>query len=79
VELFIQFDRHGKILSVSKVEQMHESLEHPHGGLDKGDDVLKVKSTAELAALDAHEVVVQYSVDVKKRKLQKRRPPRGGA
>lgn len=79
MELFVRFDRHGKILSVGKVEQMHESLDHPHGGLAEGDSVLKIRPTAEQAALDAHEIAVQYSVDVKKRKLHKKRPPRGGA
>lgn len=79
MELFIRFDSHGKILSAGKVEQMHESLDHPHGGLEEGDAVLRVKPTAEQAAMDAHELVAQYAVDVKKRKLHKKRAPRGGA
>ena len=71
MELFVRFDRNGKILSVAKVQQMHESLTHPFGGLEEGDDVLRLEPTEELAALDAHEIAAQYSVDMERRTLRK--------
>jgi hypothetical protein len=73
MRLFVHFDRGGAILSVSKVEFMAPGLEHPHGALQEGDDVLELTPTAEQAALDVHELMERYSVDVKKRKLRKRR------
>jgi hypothetical protein len=73
MRLFIHFDAQGKIVSASKVEVMHPGLEHPHGALNEGDDVLEVEPTVEQAALTAHELGQKYTVDVKKRKLQKRR------
>ena len=78
MELYIRFDQRGRIVSVSRMETMHESLEHPHGGLEEGESVIHVKPTPEQAKLAAHELAAQYSVDVKKGKLQKLRPPRGG-
>jgi len=79
VKLYIQHDRHGNILSVSKVQAMHESLEHPFGGLEPGEQVMRVKPSPEQEKLDAHELMLQYSVDVKTSKLKKRRAPRGTA
>jgi hypothetical protein len=73
MRLFVHFDRGGTILSVSKVEFMAPGLEHPHGALQEGDDVLEQTPTAEQAALDVHELMEHYSVDLKKRKLRKRR------
>jgi hypothetical protein len=79
VKLFIRHDRDGNILSVIKVQAMHESVEHPHGSLEPGEQVTQVKPNPEQAKLDAHELVLQYSVDVKNSKLQKKRAPRGTA
>ena len=73
MRLFVHFDRSGRILSASKVEFMAEGIDHPHGALAKGEDVLELTPTAEQAALDAHELLARYTVDVKKRKLRKRR------
>lgn len=73
VRLFVHFDRNGTILSVSKVAFMAPGLEHPHGALQDGEDVLELAPTAEQAALDVHEIMARYSIDVKKRKLRKRR------
>ncbi len=79
MKLYIRYDRHGNILAVSKVEALHESLEHPHGGLEPGEEVIQIKPTPEQAKLDAHELALQYSMDVRKNKLQKKRAPRGAA
>lgn len=73
MRLFIHFDKQGKIISASKVEIMHHGLEHPHGALNAGEDVIEMKLSGEMAALDAHEFAEKYTVDIKKRKLQKRR------
>ena len=45
MELFVRFDRNGKIISVAKVQRMHESLTHPFASLDEGEDVLKLQPT----------------------------------
>jgi hypothetical protein len=73
VRLFIHFNQQGNIVSVSKVEFMQPDLVHPHGGLMEGDDVIEIDPEEEHISLDAHEIAEQYSVDVKKRKLRKRR------
>jgi hypothetical protein len=73
MRLFVHFDPNGTILSVSKVEFMASGLKHPPGALQEGEDVLELVPTAEQAALDVHELMARYSVDLKKRKLRKRR------
>jgi hypothetical protein len=75
VRLFVRFDKTGTVIAASKVAYMADGLDHPHGALEPGEDVLEVKPTPEQEALDAHELMERYSVDVKKRKLQKRRVP----
>jgi hypothetical protein len=73
MRLFVRFDGRGKIISVGKVEFMHPGMDHPHGAVNEGEDVIEVDPSPEHMALDAHELAEQYSVDVKKRKLHKRR------
>jgi hypothetical protein len=72
VRLFVRFDRHGVLSSASKVEVMSDGMAHPFGALEEGERVLEIQPTAEQAKLLAHDLVEHYSVDVKKRKLQKR-------
>lgn len=73
MRLFVHFDRKGTVLSASKVDVLADGLDHPHGALGDGEDVLEVHPTPEQAALDAHELMARYAVDVKQRKLQKRK------
>jgi hypothetical protein len=73
VRLFVHFNRRGTIISVSKVEFMNPDLVHPHAGLMEGDEVIELDLEDEHLPLDAHEIATQYLVDVKKRKLKKRR------
>jgi hypothetical protein len=73
VRLFVHFDRRGTIISVSKVEFMNPDLVHPHAGLTEGDEVIELDPEEEHLPLDAHEIAEHYTVDMKTRKLRKRR------
>ena len=73
MRVFVHFDRQGNIVSVSKVDWMHPDLAHPHGGLNQGDEVIEIDPEEKAISLDPHEIANQYSMDVKKYKLRKRR------
>jgi hypothetical protein len=72
MRLFIHYDEAGNIISASKASVLHESLEHPYGDVAENAGVLEVEPNAALDALDCHEIVEQYVVDVEQKKLKKK-------
>jgi hypothetical protein len=77
MRLFIRCNAEGTIVSAMKVNVMTEALEHPYGLLEEGESVIEVDFTAELEALDCHEICEQFSVDLNQKALEKkpRHPP----
>lgn len=73
MRLFVRFDKTGKMISTMKVNVMDESLEHPFGFLEEAESVLEVKAPARFKSLQCHEICEQYLVDVKKKKLKKKK------
>lgn len=66
MRFFIHHDQKGNILSVSKVESMDASLEHPYAELAPGESVLEVEPTAELKKIECHTISERYLVDLKR-------------
>jgi hypothetical protein len=54
-----------------RVETMDEALDHPYGYLDEGEVVVEVGVSKDVEAVDCHEIVQRYKVEVGKKKLQK--------
>ena len=71
--LFVRFDKNGKVVSTMKVNVMDESLEHPFCFLEEGESALEIKASARYKSLQCHEICEQYMVDVKKKKLKKKK------
>lgn len=63
MRFFVHCDDDGKILSVTKVHTMHETLAHPYVHAE-GEKILEIDADLAVSGLDAHEVVEQYAVDI---------------
>ena len=71
MRLFLRCNQDGRITSAMKVSTMDEALVHPYGSLPEGEVVIEVEPPNEVNDIECHEIVALYSVDLKKKKLQK--------
>jgi hypothetical protein len=78
MKLFVYHDARGRVLSAGKVSVLAESVAQPFAEVAPGHGVLEVPLSAELAALECHEICDGYEVDVRTKTLS-RKAARGPA
>jgi hypothetical protein len=71
MRLFVRYGKGGEIISAMKVETMDESLEHPYGWVDEGEEVIEVRPPKGAEAMDCDEIGQSYKVDLAKKNLKK--------
>lgn len=75
MRVFVRCDQNGNIISVMKVAEMDEAMEHPYGFVEEGELVLEVAAPRGTADIDPHEISALYKVDLKEKKLRKLKQP----
>lgn len=73
MRLFVCYNQSGFITSAIKVNVMADNLENPFGEIEDNEEVIEVKSTPDLEALESHEIAEQYSVDLSSKQIKRKK------
>lgn len=69
MRMFVKYDESGNILSICEVEVFPEILETPFGDLNEGEFVTEIEITPELEKLEYDEIIEDYKIDIKTKRL----------
>lgn len=72
MKIFVKYNRNGEILSVSKINEMEETVDQPYAFLTEDEFVMAVPASEELLQLDVLQIHLGYKVDVKTKTLLKK-------
>lgn len=76
MKIFARVNKEGIIVSISKVDKLPEGVDKPYADLDKGESVIEIKPTKELERTPLETIHDNYRVDIKTKKLMKKKQER---
>lgn len=76
MRMFTKVNKEGTIISFSKVKSLPEGIDQPFADLAQDESVVEVEPTKDLEKLPAHKIHENYRVNMKSKKLMKKKPER---